>query len=487
MTLAPDLTEAVLPGQFGHEVNEILKHFFTGEEAMKISLLTFGLSLIFLLNGCSSAYRSATAEYPPVSPLGKTVQKYPPYSEKTFPEAGITQKEDFIQKLTLDKALKLALRHNPDLAAYSLEVRALEASTLQAGLAPNPEIDVEMENFGGNSELGGFNQAETTLMLSQEILLGDKIKKRVLASALKSDLAAWEYEGKRIETITKVKKGFTEVLAAREKINLNEKLLKISMDFQANINRLIKAGKVNSVEASRARVIVSTIQMNIKRAKLALRSAKSYLASLWGNTYPNFNEVIGTIDSLQPVPPIEKFQALLKQNPALARYDKELEQKQAVIELEKAKTIPDVSVGAGFRRFNETDDGAFVVAVSIPIPIRDRNQGGIAEAITRYTKTKRKLIALETRLNAELSSIYNTLITLHDEVRTLKNEILPEAEKAFKIIREGSMGGRFTLLDVLDAERTFFEARSQYIRAITDFRIAKIEIEHLIAQKMETI
>ena len=308
---------------------------------MKVPLLSIGLALIFLLNGCSSALRT-TAEYPQVSPLGKTGQEYTHYSEKTFSETEITWKEDSIQKLNLDKALKLALLHNPDLAVYSLEIRAQEASTLQAGLGPNPEIEVEVENFAGNSELGGFNSAETTLMLSQEIFLGDKLKKRALAAALESDLAAWEYERKRLEIITKVKKTFTEVLAVHERIKLNEKLLKISMDFLANINRLIKAGKVNPAEASRARVIVSTIQMDIRSAKLALRSAKYHLASLWGSTYPNFNEVEGVLDPLQPVPPLEKFQALLKQNPALARYEKEMEQKQAVIDVEKANAIPDV-------------------------------------------------------------------------------------------------------------------------------------------------
>ena len=102
-------------------------------------------------------------------------------------------------------------------------------------------------------------------------------------------------------------------------------------------------------------------------------------------------------------------------------------------------------------------------------------------------KTKRELAALETQFNSELSSVYNTLINLHHEVTTLKNEILPDAEKAFKMIKEGSMRGRFTMLDVLDAERTFFQMQSQYIRAITDFQIAKIEIEHLIAQEMATL
>jgi cobalt-zinc-cadmium efflux system outer membrane protein len=454
--------------------------YFTkpGEEEMKIPIISIGLVLTFLWSGYSFADRT-TAEYPSISPLGKTIEDYKPYSEKPFGEAESPQ---LIQSLTLDRALRLALMHNPDLAAYSLEVRALEASTLQAGLSPNPEIE-----FAGTGEIGAFSSAETTLMLSQEILLGDKIKKRTLAAVLESDLAAWDYEIQRLDIITNVKEAFIKVLSAQEEIELKEKLLKLSTDFLTNINRLIKAGKVNPAEASRARVIVSTIQLDIKSAKLALLSAKSQLASLWGSEYPNFHNVEGKLDIIQSIPPLDRLRTLLDQNPALARYKKELEQKQAVVDLEKANAIPDMSIGAGYRRMNDTDDNALVATFSMPLPIRDRNQGSIAEARLHYNKTKREHAALKIRLNSELSLVYNSLINLHQEIVTIKNEILPDAEKAFRMIEDGSTLGRFTVLDVLDVERTLFEVQSQYIRAITEFGIAKVEIEHLIAQKIESI
>jgi cobalt-zinc-cadmium efflux system outer membrane protein len=453
---------------------------------MKIYLLPAWLALVYLLGGCTTAYRT-TAEYPAISPLGKTIQQYRPYKEESLPESESAQPYENIQKLTLNKALALALQNNPELASYSLEVRAMEASALQASLRPNPELGVEVEDFAGNEDLGGYDSAEATIFLSQDILLGNKIKKRSLVATLESDLAAWDYESKRLEVFTEVKKAFIAVLAFQEEIKLNNDLLKISEDFLENINSRISAGKVNSAEASRAKFIVSSIGIDIRSAKLALQSAKQNLTTLWGSRYPTFSEAEGTLDSPQAVPPLKKLQALLLQNPALARNQKEVEQRQAALDLEKANALPDINFGVGYRRYNESNNSAFLAAFSIPLPFNDRNQGGIAEAKIRCLKTKREFTALETRLKAELSAVYNNLINLHHEVTTLKKEMRPDAEQAFKTIKSGNMLGRFTILDVLDAQRTLFDVRSQYIRSTTDFQIAKVEIEHLIAQELITI
>ena len=90
--------------------------------------------------------------------------------------------------VTLKQALSRALMHNPELKAFSLEVRALEARALQAGLFPNPEIDIEGENFGGTGEFQDTNVMETTIQLSQLIELGGKRSKRKQLAILEQEL-----------------------------------------------------------------------------------------------------------------------------------------------------------------------------------------------------------------------------------------------------------------------------------------------------------
>ena len=119
------------------------------------------------------------------------------------------------------QALSLALVKNPELAAFSWEVRAREARALQASLLPNPEIEVELENFGGSGDVGGFEQTESTLLLRQLIELGGKRRKRTHVAALESDLAAWDFEIKRLDVFTQVTQFFVGVVSAQERVALN--------------------------------------------------------------------------------------------------------------------------------------------------------------------------------------------------------------------------------------------------------------------------
>jgi len=77
-------------------------------------------------------------------------------------------------ELTLEDAVSLALQHNPLLAAGTQALSAADARVVQAGLLPNPELEIEVENFGGSADLGGFESAESTAVISQPILLGGK-------------------------------------------------------------------------------------------------------------------------------------------------------------------------------------------------------------------------------------------------------------------------------------------------------------------------
>ncbi len=104
--------------------------------------------------------------------------------------------------ITLRQALALALMHNPELKAFSWDVRVSEARQLQASLWPNPELEVEVEEVGGQGQRSGFDAAETTIQLSQLIELGDKRNKRTKLASMEKELAGWDYEARRLDVFT---------------------------------------------------------------------------------------------------------------------------------------------------------------------------------------------------------------------------------------------------------------------------------------------
>ncbi|MFA5253008.1 MAG: TolC family protein, partial [Phycisphaerae bacterium] len=98
-----------------------------------------------------------------------------------------------------------------------METRVAEARELQAGLWPNPALEIGVEDVGGSGGRSGFNAAETTIQLSQLIELGDKAQKRRNVASLEKELTGWDYEAKRLEILTEASKAYVELLAIQEK------------------------------------------------------------------------------------------------------------------------------------------------------------------------------------------------------------------------------------------------------------------------------
>jgi len=168
--------------------------------------------------------------------------------------------------LTLRQALSLALIQNPELSAVSWEIRARDASGLQAGLLPNPEISLEIEGIGGTA-FRGTSQRENTFSISQEIQLAGKRQKRKKAALLTRDLAGWDYETKRLDLFTEVSLRFIAVLGNQEKVKLNGALLQLARKVKETVSQRVNAGKVSPVEEIKANIALSSAEINLVHAK----------------------------------------------------------------------------------------------------------------------------------------------------------------------------------------------------------------------------
>ncbi|MFQ5605750.1 MAG: TolC family protein, partial [bacterium] len=445
-----------------------------------LTRLTF--TVFFLSTGCAG-YRT-TVNYPQPLPLGKEIKSY--HAPKQIPEVKtplltIAEPTD---TLTFQQALSLALLRNPQLAVFSWEVRAREAQAVQASLLPNPEVEVEIENIGGSGDLSGFDQSETTVLLGQLFELGGKRKKRTRVAALESDLAAWDYEIKRLEVLTEVTQAFVDVLSLQQRLTLNTELIRLAQEFVDIVARRVEAGATSPAEVSRARVALSNARIELERTRRELQAARKRLAATWGSTTPTFQQAVGELDTSLSMPDFDRLLTLLTQNPEVARWAMEMQQRRAVLSLAKAQGIPDPSIGGGFRRLNESRDNAFVLALSLPLPIFDRNQGATEEARARISQAEWQKRATETAIATQISEAYQSLSTAYSEATMLQSSVLPEAQKAYDTINEGYRLGKFGFLDVLDAQRTLFDARSQYLLSLTDYQKAKAELEKLIGQSL---
>lgn len=410
------------------------------------------------------------------------------YSAPFLPE----EKND----LTLRDAARLTLQRNPELAAFAKEMRALEGATLQAGLLRNPELGINVENVGNIQKLrGDVNSSQavaqevvqqiTTLRISQLIELGGKRAARVVAASLNQELAAQDYEARRVELVARVANVFTDVLAGQERLRLAEENQQLAQSVVNTVAKRVQAGKVPPIEETRAGVTFSTTRIELEQAQRDLAAARKRLALLWGNASPQFDKVLGNLESSVALPSFEVLAARALASPMALRAMKNIEQRKALLDVEQTRRIPNLTVNAGVVHHAQLGGNTPIVGLMIPLPVFDRNQGNIREAYQRVDKAIDEQAATELRLRTELTQAYESLSAAQRETGILRDEIIPAARSAFEVTNKGYELGRFGFLEVLDAQRTLFQNRILYIRALANYQRLVNEIERLIASPID--
>ena len=381
--------------------------------------------------------------------------------------------------ITLRDALALSLAHNPSLTVFPYALRAADARVLQAGLRPNPEFLLDVEEFGGSDERSGFDAAETTVGLGLPIELGGKRARRTRLAALGRDLVQWDYESARLDVIRDTTKAFAAVLAAQDRLAVAEQLLALSREAEAAVAQRVEAGRDSPVDALRAGVATSATQIEVRRAQGALAAARHNLAAQWGGRAAAFEEVAGDLSDVSTTAPPRIGPEAIADNPDIARWEVEQQQRHAALRLQKARAVPDITIGGGVRRYEQTDDAGLVFGLSVPIPLFDRNQGGIQEATANLGKARREYEAARVRTLAALTEAVSSLSVACDEILLLRDEVLPKATQAFQAAQDGHDQGKFDYLYVLDAQRTLFETRAGYVDSLEAYHTAKADVARL--------
>ena len=442
------------------------------------------IAIMLSLTGCTVG--PVDTVWPQPRPLGRDIAVFRPPRDVSSDDRTDLKIEEPDGDITLRQALSLALMKNPELAAFSWEVRAREARTLQAGLLPNPELEFEVAEFGGSGESAEFDAAVLALSLSQTIELGGKRSKRARVAEIEQDIAGWDYEAKRLDVFTETTKTFVSVLAAQERVELSRNSFQLARKVHHAVTERVKSGKVAPLEQSRAEVIVSTSRIDLQRAERELETARKRLSVAWGSNIPLFGEARGAFETVLPgLPSLDELIGQITQSPDMTRWDAEIQLRRAALKVEEAARIPDLSVAAGIERSEETSEDTFLAGVSMSVPLFDRNQGGIAEARYNLSKTEREQRGAAVQIRLALSEAYQALSSAAQDAATLRTDVLPVARQAFDAASEGYELGKFTFLDVMDAQRTLFEVKRRYIDALAAYHEALVDVERLIGEPLQ--
>lgn len=397
------------------------------------------------------------------------VQTPPPALQQPQSPAAAVAATSVNAPLSLEAALALAMEHNPGLRAAAQAVAASEGAVIQSAARPNPELAYSQEDTRRETR-------SMTLQWNQPIEIGGKRAARMKAAEHGRELAQAELEAARAGLRADVRMAFANVLAAQQRVLLHQKTLEIASQARDAAAKRVQAGKAAPLEETKASVAQGSAQLALAQAQSGLRVARQQLALQWGGQPASFGLAVGELTQLPLLPAHALMQEKLEQSPQMLRAQQAVLQARSVAELERAKRLPDPSVSLGMKRAQEVGRNQLVIGISVPLPILDSNRGNQLQALRLADKAEDELLATRQQMQAALQQQQELLQSSQAQAQQLAQQVLPAAESAYEVAAKGFALGKFSYLEVLDAQRTLAEARSLYLEQLVATHQAAADI-----------
>lgn len=401
-----------------------------------------------------------------------------------FPAENGPDVADPTAALTLPAATALALLRSPDLAQFAWQIRADEARTLQAGLRPNPEARLLVEDVFGTGKFRGVQQAQVTLELAQTIELGGKRAARIAVASAAERVSAREYEVKRVEVAAEVARRFIRVLAAQEIVALADTNERLATETVRAVGRRVEASAESPLASSKARVELARSRIAGEHAHHELAAARRELAAMWADDEPRFSRVEGPLYHRISFPDYAALTTRLDAAPEIVRQLSERQLRDAEIRLAETRRVADLTIQGGIRRLEGPGDESFLFGVSAPLPVSDRGQGALAEARALVEKSEAAHHSTAVRLRTLVFTAHQELLHAALALDSLDREILPESRNALALARRGFDEGRFSYLELVDAQRTLVTVERERITTAESYHQLVLELERVLGTSL---
>jgi len=383
-------------------------------------------------------------------------------------------------ELTLEEALDRASRNRHELSAHQTDLEVAAIKLKHAGLPPNPQLGVELNNLGGNLPNG--DSPETIVSLSQPLEIGGKPSARKskgrseILRLQREQAVAW------LDIAAEVRRAFLEVLSARERLALQHEAGKIALELVSITHEQVAAGKLAATEETRAEARKAETAAETQKFKRLLAEAELNLAAVLAEPGTATVTAEGHLLGEVAIPDRQALLAEMKSSPLLLLRRSEAQFATSNLSLEQANAWVDPTISLSVREVPDEDARAVAIGFSVPLPLFQRNQTALAEAGATAHKATMNEQAAARSLQTELSKTHAVLVSADQEARALRTDGLNRAKEAAEAVREGFRAGKFRYSDVLEASQLLMSMKTRYLDALLDLNRAAIDLDRFLGK-----
>jgi cobalt-zinc-cadmium efflux system outer membrane protein len=385
------------------------------------------------------------------------------------------------RSLSRDGAIQSAFSNNREISIAALEIKRALSKLKWSGRLDNPELEIEAtsDEPGNDEDEGSF-----TVGFTQNFPLTAKLKHERNLRHYQVILAEAEIAERRRELSGKVDAAIVELMTTRAKIEVSNQLVALNKKMVDFLKTQVEQGVVSSLDVMQATLSGRTLEQQSKLLVAEAKQNRLALNKIIGLD-PETDLVINSSFSLPGSKPgIDvALQTVLQQRPDYVLSLAKIDETQAAITLEEAKRWEDVSL----KLFVEQDDAVdepegfdgntFAgVGISIPLPLRNRNQEGIEQARINHEAASKSVDAARFEIRAECEEAFHQRTDAWRLAREASGEILGLAEKNLEEFRKAYQQGQASLIQVQRAQEQVLELKTGSLELVAEYHRANAAV-----------
>jgi len=397
----------------------------------------------------------------------------------------VAQQIEVPARLTFSEARSLMLAHSRVLLRDEQNITIAHANVGQARLRINPELEISSESYPlFESKSGSFlNNQELTTRATQTIETAGKRGKRTQVAQKELSATESDVQNTVRQLTLELKRRYYGVALAQAQLQLAQELLKGFDDLIRLNEARYQQGEISGLEIARVRAERLRFFNDLLESQLLLSNSRVELLELLGAT--DLSAPFKAADPLAIsglVPSIEELQRLaLEQRPDLIAERQRLDRNRSQLAVDKSLAVPNVSPSFGYKR----DFGAntVVAGVSVPLPLFNRNQPGIARATADIARQNFELERVRLAVVREVLEAKQTFAMQSERVAAIEHEYVPSVQRVQNTAQQSYRLGELDLIGLLDAERVYRETLRNFNEALYERRIALALIEAAVGKE----
>ena len=375
----------------------------------------------------------------------------------------------------LDYFVQTAIAVSPAIRKLVAEIGALQGKQCQAGLPPNPTIGLIGSEINDDGSAGRYG-----LFYGNTIVRGNKL--RLAQDIVCNEIRQKENELAELQQrlVTDVKQHYYEILVAIEKSNLTVQLFSLSQNAVQATRQLLEAKEIARAALIQAELEMQNVQVQQQLAQNELAGARRSLAALIGESDLSCESFAGSLKESGEMTIEAQFDRLLSESPEIARLYSQVAVARSHLLRQQVEPIGNIQWQTNITYDFGSKDFVSGFQVGLPIPRLNRNQGAILQANQQIKVAEADVETRSLQLRQRLVQSFQAYQNAKIQVELYGTKVLPKARETLELVIQGFQQGEADFLQLLTAQRTYFQINLAVIEQQGAMWRHRIEIEGLL-------